>query len=103
PARTRTRSSSSSSSTPRSGRSGAPLDASELVDRLLSGERFALSRAISHVEADTATGREVLARIYPRTGRAQTIGITGSAGAGKSTLVGALAREQRRRGRTVGI
>ena len=48
-------------------------------------------------------GREVLRQVYPRTGRAQTIGITGSAGAGKSTLVGALAREQRRRGRTVGI
>ncbi len=79
------------------------MDAPELVDRLLQGERFALSRAISHVEADTPTGREVLARIYPSTGRAQTVGITGSAGAGKSTLVGALAREQRKRGRTVGI
>src|SRR5690606_11381339 len=41
--------------------------------------------------------------LYPRTGHAQTIGITGSAGAGKSTLVGALAREERKRGRTVGI
>jgi LAO/AO transport system kinase len=70
---------------------------------LLQGERFALSRAISHVEADSEVGREVLARIYPRTGHAQTVGITGSAGAGKSTLVGALAREERKRGRTVGI
>ena len=44
-----------------------------------------------------------MARLYGRTGRAQVVGITGSAGAGKSTLVGAIAREQRKRGRTVGI
>jgi len=44
-----------------------------------------------------------LRQIYPHTGRAHTIGITGSAGAGKSTLVGALARVQRKRGKTVGI
>jgi LAO/AO transport system kinase len=79
------------------------LDAAALVEGLLGGNRRALSRAISHVEADTPTGREILASIYPRTGRAQTIGITGSAGAGKSTLAGAVAREQRKRERTVGI
>jgi LAO/AO transport system kinase len=45
----------------------------------------------------------VAAALYPRTGHAQTIGITGSAGTGKSTLVGALARQERARGRTVGI
>jgi LAO/AO transport system kinase len=81
----------------------APAGSGELVDRLLAGDRHALARAISHVEADTPTGREVLASVYPRTGDAQTVGVTGSAGAGKSTLVGALAREERRRGRTVGI
>lgn len=70
---------------------------------MIAGDRRALARAISHVEADSAKGRALLADLYPGTGRAQTIGITGSAGAGKSTLVGALAREQRRRGRTVGI
>ncbi len=79
------------------------VDAGDLVERLLQGDRRALSRAISHVEADSAAGREILARVYPQTGRAQTIGITGSAGAGKSTLAGALAREQRKRERTVGI
>lgn len=48
-------------------------------------------------------GRAILAGLYPHTGRAHTVGVTGSAGVGKSTSVAALAREQRRRGRTVGI
>jgi LAO/AO transport system kinase len=76
---------------------------SDLASGVVAGDRRALARAISHVEADSAKGRALLAELYPRTGRAQTIGITGSAGAGKSTLVGALAREERKRGRTVGI
>ena len=79
------------------------MDATALVDGIVAGDRRALARALTHVEADNATGRAVLAALYPRTGRAQTIGVTGSAGAGKSTLVGALAREERRRGRSVGI
>ena len=84
--------------------SNAPtVDTDALVQGILDGNRRSLSRAISHVEADTPAGRELLARLYPRTGHAQVIGITGSAGAGKSTLVGAIAREQRKRGRTVGI
>lgn len=83
--------------------SGVVDTATALVEGVLAGDRRALARAITHVEADSVIGREVLARIYPRTGRAQTVGITGSAGAGKSTLVGAIAREERKRGRTVGI
>ena len=79
------------------------MDAAALTERLLAGDRRALARAITHVEANTATGRALLAALYPRTGRAQTIGVTGSAGVGKSTLVRALAREQRRRGRRIGI
>ncbi|MBM4411715.1 MAG: methylmalonyl Co-A mutase-associated GTPase MeaB [Chloroflexi bacterium] len=83
--------------------SGGVDTATALVEGVLAGNRRALARAITHVEADSVIGRELLAHIYPRTGRAQTVGITGSAGAGKSTLVGALAREERKRGRTVGI
>jgi GTPase len=79
------------------------MDVVELAEALVAGNRRALARSITHVEADSEIGREVLRLVYPRTGRAQTIGITGSAGAGKSTLVGAVAREQRKRGRTVGI
>ena len=81
----------------------ATARAEELSAGVLAGERRALARTLTHVERDSPVGRELLRLLYPRTGRAHTIGITGSAGAGKSTLVGELAREQRRRGRTVGI
>lgn len=74
-----------------------------LVHRLLAGERRALSRLISDVENGTRRGHEALARLYPRTGHAQTVGVTGLAGAGKSTLVRALAIVYRRRGKRVGI
>jgi LAO/AO transport system kinase len=79
------------------------VDARQLIDGIVAGNRRALARAITFVENDTATGRAVMAGLYPRTGHAQTIGITGSAGVGKSTLTSVLAREQRARGRTVGI
>ena len=79
------------------------MDAAELIAGVGSGDRRALARAITHVEADTVTGRAVLAGLYPKTGRARTVGVTGSAGVGKSTLVGRLARAQRERGRSVGI
>ena len=79
------------------------MDAPELIAGVVGGNRRALARAITHVEADTATGRAVLAGLYPKTGHARTVGVTGSAGVGKSTLVGRLARAQRERGRSVGI
>ena len=79
------------------------MDAAELIAGVGSGDRRALARAITHVEADTGTGRAVLAGLYPKTGRARTVGVTGSAGVGKSTLVGRLAKAQRERGRSVGI
>ncbi len=74
-----------------------------LVERLLAGNRRALARTLTLIENDTPAGRRALALLYPRSGRAQTIGLTGSAGSGKSTLVGALARELRARGKTLGV
>lgn len=76
---------------------------SELVERLLAGDRRALARALSEVENGSAEGSEALRRLAPRAGRAQVVGVTGGAGSGKSTLVAALARELRCRGRSVGI
>ena len=75
----------------------------ELAERVLAGERRALARAMTLVENETASGRELMRALYPHTGRAHTVGITGSGGAGKSTLTNALAKDYRRRGKTVGI
>ena len=75
----------------------------DLVARLLDGDRRALSRLLTLIENDSPEGRRALKQLYPRSGRAHTVGLTGSAGSGKSTLSGAIAREMRRRGRTLGI
>ena len=80
-----------------------PPTVEELVDGLLAGNRRALSRLLTLIENDSPEGRRALRLLYPKSGRAHTIGLTGSAGAGKSTLSGAIAREMRRRGRTLGI
>ena len=74
-----------------------------LVDRLLAGEHRALARVISKIE-DRAEGyRDIVAALHEHTGDADVIGITGSPGAGKSTLVDKMAAEYRQRGLSVGI
>ena len=70
---------------------------------MLAGDPRAIARAISLVEDEEASGAELIRRIFPRTGRAYLVGITGPPGAGKSTLVDRLALEMRRAGLTVGI
>lgn len=75
----------------------------DLVERFLAGERRALARVISRVENGTAEGRDYVRALFPHSGKAHIVGITGGAGSGKSTLTGALATEYRRRDKTVGI
>src|SRR5690242_5457321 len=75
----------------------------ELAEAILSGNRRALARGITIVETGGAPARELLSAVYPRTGRAHIVGVTGSPGAGKSTLVNALALHWRRAGKTIGI
>ncbi len=92
------RASSLPAEAPGSARPGPPL-----VDRVLSGDPRAIARAISLIEDEAPAGADQIRRIYPRTGRAYLVGITGPPGAGKSTLVDRLAIEMRRAGGTVGI
>jgi LAO/AO transport system kinase len=75
----------------------------DLVRRFRDGDRRALARVISRVENHTVEGRAYLRELFPHSGKAHTIGVTGGAGSGKSTLTGALAAEYRKRGNTVGI
>ena len=73
------------------------------IESLRAGDPRALARAISTVE-DRASGcNELLKALFPHTGKARIIGLTGSPGAGKSTLVDQLARFYRKEGRSIGI
>jgi LAO/AO transport system kinase len=77
--------------------------AKEWAEKIAAGDRRAIARAISAVENGEAAGIALLKELFPRTGQAYVIGITGSPGAGKSTLVEKLAGEYRARGLQVGI
>jgi LAO/AO transport system kinase len=73
------------------------------VDRLLSGDRRAAAQLVTLMEDSGPAAREAIAALYPHTGHAHIVGVTGSPGTGKSTLVYELAKEFRSRGNTVGI
>ena len=76
---------------------------STFLDAVLAGDARAIARAISLIEDETADAAALIGQIYPHTGRAYLIGITGAPGTGKSTLVDALTGEIRRSGLTVGV
>ncbi len=73
------------------------------VEQIRSGNLRALSRAITAVENRTPESHELLRTLFAHSGRARVVGLTGAPGAGKSTLVDALAAQYRKRNQTVGI
>jgi LAO/AO transport system kinase len=77
------------------------LDA--LVGGVRGGDRRALARAITLVESSDPLAYELIRELYPQTGRAYAIGVTGPPGVGKSSLLSALVRHVREAGTTVGV
>ena len=77
------------------------LDA--LVEGVRSGERRALARAITLVESSDPLAYELIRELYPSTGSAYTIGVTGPPGVGKSSLISALVRHVRAEEASVGV
>jgi len=80
-----------------------PEKLDELVDFLTNGDRRAAAKLITAVENGWKSAKEVIKRIYPHTGRAYVVGITGPPGTGKSTLLDKLIVLARREGKRVGV
>ena len=75
----------------------------DLVSAALNGDRYALARLISLIEDREVEAQTALSELFPATGHAHLVGITGPPGSGKSTLVNVLTRRFRSQDRTVGI
>jgi LAO/AO transport system kinase len=79
------------------------VSADSITDRLLAGEKTAIARLVSWAENNDPRFPAANSALYPKVGHAWRAGVTGPPGAGKSTLVNALAKLRREEGRTVGI
>ncbi len=74
-----------------------------LAERVIAGDKRGLARAISLVENRDPEGDRLVAELFPHTGQARIVGLTGPPGVGKSTLIGALTAALRKTGRDVGV
>jgi LAO/AO transport system kinase len=79
------------------------MNLESIISGIVAGKSRPLAQAISLVESHDRRATALLAELYPRTGKARILGITGSPGAGKSTLVAALAKHYRAQQKRVGI
>jgi LAO/AO transport system kinase len=80
------------------------IDSTEqLVEAALDGDRRAIARLITRVEDRHPEAQEILAMLFPRTGAAHVVGLTGAPGSGKSTLTDRLIRQVRSQGNTIGV
>ncbi|MFN2468493.1 MAG: methylmalonyl Co-A mutase-associated GTPase MeaB [Gaiellaceae bacterium] len=84
-------------------RPGGDWTREALAAGVRAGDRRALARAITLVESSDPVAYELVRELYPETGRAYAIGITGPPGVGKSTLIAAIVRHVRGLGQTVGV
>ncbi|MGB9676044.1 MAG: methylmalonyl Co-A mutase-associated GTPase MeaB [Candidatus Bathyarchaeales archaeon] len=75
----------------------------DIVKGVLSGDSRSIAKAITIIENNEPEAKEIIASIYPHTGKAHVIGLTGPGGSGKSTLIGKIVREYRRMSRKVGV
>lgn len=75
----------------------------DIAKELLAGNRLALSRAITAIENEYDEATDIMRQLYPHTGHAYVLGITGPPGAGKSTMTEKIAKAYRDQGKTVGI
>lgn len=79
------------------------IDVDELAKKMLEGDRRSIARLLTIIENGLPEAQEAISKLYPHTGGAYILGMTGPPGVGKSTLIEKLVREIRRREETVGV
>ena len=75
----------------------------ETIEKIFAGDRRTASRLITRLEDGDEWGKEVMKRLFPRTGRSMTLGLTGAGGSGKSSLLDHLIQRFRQMGKSVGV
>lgn len=75
----------------------------EIARGVLAGDRRSIAKAITTIENNAPKAQELIASIFPHTGKAHIIGLTGPGGSGKSTIIDKIIREYRRKGKTIGV